>query len=430
MRQALRASRTAAAAAALLFAAVFSPAAPPPPAPPGQSLSAPAAEPGRERWARDLEALSAELPKLHKNLFAKLSEADFRKAVADLKTALPALAPDEILVRVLRLVASIGDSHTGLGYRPASAFPLMTYWYDDGIWIRNTTAPYTALLQGRITAIDGHPIDEVTAALAALIPHENEAQVRGQLPNLLTDPAVLHGLKLISRPDTARFAVRDASGTEHAADLKSQATEERPVWAVDMNAEYAAFQYLMNRQKDYWYLVMPKARTLYFQYNVCRDTPGRPFAGFVEEMFAAAGAAGVERVIVDVRLNGGGNSEVFQPFKNALKARPALNQKGKIFVLIGRRTFSSALMNAVQMKLETPAILIGEPTGGKPNHFGEVRTFTLPGSGRNVSYSTKYFKEVDGDPLSLEPDIQVKVDFADHLARRDPVIDAALAYGR
>jgi hypothetical protein len=421
----------AAAVTILLFASVISPAASPSLPILRQAPSAPAAvDLSREQWARDIDALTAELPKLHKNLFARLSEAEFRKDVDELKIALPSLAPDAILVRALRLIASIGDSHTGLGYRPAAAFPLMTYWYDDGIWIQNTIASYGTLLRGRITAIDGHPMEDVTTALASLIPHENEAQVRGQLPALLTDPAVLHGLSLISRPDAARFTVRDAAGAEHSADLRPLATGERPAWAVDMNAEYAAFQYLMNRQKDYWFLVMPRAKSLYFQYNVCRDTSGLPFAAFVEQMFAAADAAGVERVIVDLRLNGGGNSAVFQPFKTALKTRPALNRKGALFVLIGRRTFSSALMNAVEMKLETPAILVGEPTGGKPNHFGEVRTFALPGSGRIVSYSTRYFKEVAGDPLSLEPDVRVKVDFADHLARRDPVIDAALVYGR
>jgi hypothetical protein len=420
----------ATAAAIVLLAAASSRAAAPFSAPPGQAPSPAATEPSREQWALDLEAISSELPKLHKNLFAKLSEADFRKAGADLKAALPSLAPDEILVRILRLVASIGDSHTSLGYRPGAAFPLDVYWYDDGIWIRNVISPWASLLHGRITAVDGHPIGDVTAALAALIPHENESQVRGQIPSLLTNPAILHGLKLIVKPDAARFTVRDTSGTEHSADLNSIAASERPAWIADINAEYAAFQYLMNRQKDYWDMVMPKAKSLYFQYNVCRDTPGRPFGAFVKEMFAAADAAGVERIIVDLRLNGGGNSAVFQPFKTALNAHPALNQKGKIFVLIGRRTFSSALINAVEMKLETPALLAGEPTGGKPNHFGEVRTFKLPGSGWIVSYSTNYFKEVDGDPLSLEPDILVRVDFADQLSGRDPVLEAALSYGR
>ncbi len=401
-----------------------------PPSPRQQPKPAPLSALTAEQWTQDIDTLGSELPKRHKNLFARISETDFRTAVAELKAALPSLAPDERLVRLLKLVASVGDSHTGLGYRPSAAFPLMAYWYDDGIWIRNTVPPHESLLRGRITAVGGRPIEDVATALAALIPHENEAQVRGQLPSLLTDPFVLHGLKLIDRSDAARFTVRDASGAEHAADLRAVPADEHPSWIVDLNAESAAFLALKNRQQDYWFEILPQVGSLYFQYNSCRETPGKPFAAFVKEMFAAAEAAGVERAVVDLRYNGGGNSMIFRPFVTELKARPALNQKGRIFVLIGRRTFSSALMNAVEMKLETAAILAGEPTGGKPNHFGEIKSLLLPVSGLVVTYSTKYFKEVEGDPVSLEPDLRVKVDFADFLARRDLVLDAALKYGQ
>ena len=41
---------------------------------------------------------------------------------------------------------------------------------------------------------------------------------------------------------------------------------------------------------------------------------------------------------------------------------------------------------------DTEAIFIGEPTGGRPNHFGEVKSFNLPNSGLSVRYSTKYFR--------------------------------------
>ena len=61
---------------------------------------------------------------------------------------------------------------------------------------------------------------------------------------------------------------------------------------------------------------------------------------------------------------------------------------------------------------------------------GEVERFTLPGSGLAVSYSTKYFQEVAGDPTSLEPELRVTVNFADYQARRDPVLEAVLAFGR
>ena len=49
-------------------------------------------------------------------------------------------------------------------------------------------------------------------------------------------------------------------------------------------------------------------------------------------------------------------------------------------LLIGRATFSSAQMNAQQFRDRTKAILVGEPTGQKPNHFGEIKNFISGGT--------------------------------------------------
>ena len=68
--------------------------------------------------------------------------------------------------------------------------------------------------------------------------------------------------------------------------------------------------------------------------------------------------------------------------------------------------------------------MIGTPTMGKPNHYGEVRTFNLPNSGLRVSYSTKYFTLLeDSDPDSLYPEITVETRFEDFLNGRDTILE-------
>ena len=88
--------------------------------------------------------------------------------------------------------------------------------------------------------------------------------------------------------------------------------------------------------------------------------------------------------------------------------------------MVGRGTFSAALMNALQLREQTKAILVGEPTGGKPNAFGEVRFLALPGTDLTVSYSTKYFKLSSLDTESFVPDHIVELSFADYKNGRDP----------
>src|SRR4029450_7422938 len=89
------------------------------------------------------------------------------------------------------------------------------------------------------------------------------------------------------------------------------------------------------------------------------------------------------------------------------RARP--HKPGAVIVLIGRGTFSSAQLNAAKLKSDANATLIGEPTGQKPNAYGEVRSFTLPHSQIPVNYSTKHFQTESGDRPSMEPDVRVEL---------------------
>jgi hypothetical protein len=94
---------------------------------------------------------------------------------------------------------------------------------------------------------------------------------------------------------------------------------------------------------------------------------------------------------------------------------------------MGRATFSSGFLAAINLRDDLAAILVGEPSGEKPNSYGEVKTLTLPNTQLEVQYSTKFFKIVKHrDPQALAPDIVMRSLLEDALAGRDPVLDAAL----
>jgi C-terminal processing protease CtpA/Prc len=89
---------------------------------------------------------------------------------------------------------------------------------------------------------------------------------------------------------------------------------------------------------------------------------------------------------------------------------------------------ASAILNAIDLQKKTAAILVGEPTGGKPNHYGELKFLTLPNTKTAVSYSTKYFTHAEQDTPSLMPDILVEMTFQDYRTGRDPFLEAVLRY--
>ena len=128
------------------------------------------------------------------------------------------------------------------------------------------------------------------------------------------------------------------------------------------------------------------------------------------------------------RANGGGDSSVADPLLQGLRSRRHLADSGRLFTLIGNGTFSSAMMNAITLRREAGAILVGEPTGGKPNSYGQVRSFALPNSGLTVSYSTQFFRLLpDSNTDSLYPEIAAAVSSADYRAGRDPALAAIAA---
>jgi len=191
--------------------------------------------------------------------------------------------------------------------------------------------------------------------------------------------------------------------------------------------------YRTNPGSYYWYRYLPEAKTLYIQYTVCAEDPKRPFKDFVDEMFRLVDSKkdprAVGRVIVDLRLNGGGSDRVIRPLLDALKARPPLIAKDHLFALMSGNTFSSGMSAVFALRDEFHAVLIGEPVGERPNTYGGVKTFSLPNSGIQVAYTTQYFRFLkDSDPPSLDPDLPVQRSIADLLNNRDPVLDAALNY--
>ena len=57
--------------------------------------------------------------------------------------------------------------------------------------------------------------------------------------------------------------------------------------------------------------------------------------------------------------------------------------------LIGEATFSSAIINAVELQ-EMGMALVGEPASGSVDHFGAVRSGQLPNSGLRLGCVLKY----------------------------------------
>jgi len=166
------------------------------------------------------------------------------------------------------------------------------------------------------------------------------------------------------------------------------------------------------------------SKELELQYGNAQNAEKMPsFKEFEEKVFQTITKHSIDKVVFDIRFNGGGNSSQVTEFVVKFAKILEKNAETKIYVILGRHTFSSAILNAMDFKLITNATFIGEETSGKPNHFGEVKSFQLPNSGIKVNYSTKYFKRTDGKVSTISPEIKLESSFSDFDHGIDPAYE-------
>ncbi len=114
--------------------------------------------------------------------------------------------------------------------------------------------------------------------------------------------------------------------------------------------------------------------------------------------------------------------ELIEPSENPLRFH------GKLYVLIGSHTFSSAVNFAATVKDYGIGTLIGEETGGLPTHFGDIYPFWLPNTDLPAGVSHKKFYRPSGidDGRGVLPDIEVTTTLEDVLEGKDPVMEHIL----
>jgi len=399
---------------------------------------------------QDLNYVASQVPKLHANFFFQLDPATYQKAVAALQAQISTLTDAEFYVQLTALISLAGDAHTTIYLADSTAFnagfqqfPLQFRWLDDGVFVTAAASPYAQALGARLVKVGDFPIDQVVQKLGAIIPHANDQWLHYFAPQYLNSQQVLQGLDLLPVAATSALTFQTLGGTQFTLQVGPSSAGALQT-APDPTAGPLP-DYLQQASQNYWYTYSPANRMLYFKYNKCADDPNNPFAAFAAAVLATLDTQPVDTLVIDFRGNTGGDDSVISPLLNGLATRaPALlaNPRLRVYDVIDKGTFSSGMDGAMEIKstaLQTAAqfpalnlggvfVVIGEPTGGKPAEYGSVNKFTLPGSGLDGQYSTKYLPNPTGIPdlPSFMPDVTISTRSTDFFARYDPVLGAIL----
>ena len=381
---------------------------------------------------QDVELFLAELERIHRNPYHAVQREVYRAAAERLIHRLPELDDDELYVELLRLVALLGerDGHAnasplaGTHRRALHLYPLATYEFADGVYV--VAAPGRPELVGkRLLAIGGRPISDVLRLVDPLVPSDNLLSLAAHRSPYLASAEILHGLGVTPTASRATFTVEGAEAELVAIASDRYVAAMRPAYPNYLDGMPKRSRPLLVRRRgaSQWVTTLDRGRVVFFAYNTVQGDP----TATANRILRLARRAKTRRVVVDLRNNGGGDINTYPYLLATLKAR-AINRPGRLVVLIGRTTFSAAVHFAVDLDTGTRAILVGEPTGGSPNHYSDTDPVALPVSGFTINVPRIYYEKQPGRPgLQLDPDVRVPLTGRDFFAGRDPVLARALS---
>jgi hypothetical protein len=378
-------------------------------------------------WQADLAFFAENFKSKHVRPFAKITEAEFDQGVKELKDNVGKLTNHQIVIGLWQLLGRVGDGHSTYTAPPSIPFrqyPLAVTWLKDGWYVFAVDDSAKQVLGGKLLALGKTPIDQAVAKLRGIGASENISAERNALQRHLVNVEVLHVLGLQADQNRGEFTIQKRDGQEEQITLTPVPRGQRPKVTMGVHPENWP-THLKQRRPQHGYAWLADNTVLYVWYDRCADNPALPIRDWIKQVLDECKKSPA-KVIVDLRRNGGGNSILLLPLIAGLKADSHVNADGKLFILIGPGTYSSAMINAHEFRKHTKATLVGQPTGGSPNSPGEVKTFTLPHSKSVVQYSTKLFRLTTDGANTVQPDLLVEPTTAGFFADRDEILDTVL----
>lgn len=383
-------------------------------------------------YRAEAEFLAREIIETHPRGHEIAQEPDFVAA----RDSLIAIAGDtglpQYAMAVGRMFHAANDGHTAVipiySDHPEFTwrYPLRLRRFEDGLYVVAAKGDATALLGARLTHIAGNDIDSILRAFAAAQASGNRAWPTNWTALAMTVPGFLVGLEVA--PDAMNAPVRyqgiDSGGAAVSAEILPSAEGREDLVAVTRDNSP-----LEGRGEGAQNFVAEIADALVLAIGAMEDEEQKSFEAFTLESAAALTSTGADRVIIDLRDNGGGNNLLAEPLRREL-VRSRFNRAGGIYVLISPQTFSAAMNFATRLERETFALFVGEPTGGSPNHFGDPKFSQAEQSGLPYIVSTLRWQDMppfDERPWIL-PDVPAPPRFEDYLAGRDLALQLALEH--
>jgi len=428
----------------------------------------------KEGALEDARYLREKLEQIHPNLYFATSKEDtgerFRVVMEKLKSRNTWSKLG--LYRVLApFVASFKDGHTSLSIydefrefadRGESIFPLLVRVEDGSIEVVANLLKSEPGSGRQILSVNGIPAETLYEELTELVGAARKPFIESKASSNF--PIYLWARFEFDKPYEIVF-VTD-KGAEKSTRLEG-ISAERYRETKDS---------IMGKAELNWDLTFPRKGFGLLTINTFRGDLKQEFKEFVKNSFREIHRRELDYLAIDLRNNGGGSTvlsdflygfvsakpfrtfaevrvkyskpvmektTIFNPItlfrvtilgdrtivhKNEYSPPPERKYRftGKLFVLTGPGTFSTAANFAATIKDVGAGKIVGEETGGLASSYGDVFSLELPNSGLDLGVSYKYFLRTGGfdDGRGVAPDIEI--DRVSRVQGTDPVLSGLL----
>jgi tetratricopeptide (TPR) repeat protein len=394
-------------------------------------------------WQTDLRFLQQTVHKDYAFLFKKVSADDFDAAVEKLYKSMPAMKENERIAGLARIVSSFKYGHTIMGWRQSPfkyhVAPVNFYWFSDGLYVEGADKNYASIVGAKLVKVEGVPVMQVLEAIKPLVPAENDQYFKAYGLDFMAIPEALNaqGISKELKTNVTYTFEKDGKTFEQTLEAKEAFHLPRDYGFVTPGTDWASVRdqshepyYLKNISKNYYYEYLPDSKTVYVRQSQVLDDKEETIAAFYKKVFEFIDKNEVDKLVIDVRLNGGGNNYKNKPVITGIIECKKINKPGKLFVIIGRRTFSACQNLVNEFSNYTNALFVGEPTAENINFYGDTRPVELPKTGIPVFLSFAWWQDKPQWENAdwLAPQLAVDMSFEEYKTNKDPVLEACLNF--
>jgi len=386
-----------------------------------------------EAWNGDLNYLQKRITEAHYALNDFISEDEFNNLFDELKSSVRSLSDEQIVVEIMKIMGSLGSGHnfiipTTPKLGALKKLPIQFYQFSDGMFIIDAESGYEEWIGYKIEKIGEASIEEALEKTNIINARDNAMQTLWLGPYFLSMPEVLQGLSIIENSDQVILTVSDSEG-------KTQKLTIEPItWNFTGFPKISPLKkgtqplYTSNMNNIFWYESITDDHTIYIQFNEVQDKEDQTLEQFTLELQNQIDQNKTQYLILDLRHNSGGNGAIRNHILKLLVKFESRNPKGKVFVLMGRGTYSAAQNLLTEISTQTNSILVGEPSSSKPTFIGEAGWFQLPYSGLIGIVASQYHKSSEAEDFRewIAPHIPISLSSTDYFAGNDKAMDVIM----